>query len=139
MTLDLGGINWLAVVVAAAASWILGAIWYAALFGKAWGRLHAFSDEKMQQLSRRMGVSFATYFVTDLVLAAGVSLVVGATGAAGIVEGVLLGLVLGVGLSAAQVLQIYVSVGHPSALYLIDAAKGVASVVVVSLILAAWR
>jgi Protein of unknown function (DUF1761) len=40
MTFDaLGELNWLAVIVAAVAYWILGAIWYAqAVFGRAWMR-----------------------------------------------------------------------------------------------------
>src|SRR5437763_14168217 len=28
--------NWIAIIVAAAAYWIIGAIWYMALFGKTW-------------------------------------------------------------------------------------------------------
>src|SRR6476661_11169550 len=34
--LDYGDMNWLAVVCAGLAYWLLGAVWYSALFSKAW-------------------------------------------------------------------------------------------------------
>jgi hypothetical protein len=40
--------NYAAVVVAAIAYWILGAIWYAALFGKAWVVLEGMTDAQMK-------------------------------------------------------------------------------------------
>ena len=43
-------INWLAVLVAAVASFLLGAVWYSnALFGKVWQREAGVSDEKLKQ------------------------------------------------------------------------------------------
>jgi Protein of unknown function (DUF1761) len=43
-------INWIAVVVAAVASFALGGLWYSpVLFGKAWQRETGLSDEKLKQ------------------------------------------------------------------------------------------
>jgi surface polysaccharide O-acyltransferase-like enzyme len=40
--------NYAAVVVAAIAYWILGGIWYAALFGKSWVALEGITDAQMK-------------------------------------------------------------------------------------------
>ena len=34
--LDLSGLNWLAILVATVAAFVLGGLWYGPLFGKAW-------------------------------------------------------------------------------------------------------
>ena len=43
--------NYAAVVVAAIAYWVLGAIWYAVLFNKPWTTLEALSDAQMKNMS----------------------------------------------------------------------------------------
>ncbi|NQU88242.1 MAG: DUF1761 domain-containing protein [Mariniphaga sp.] len=45
----LGSINYLAVLVAALCSFIVGWLWYGPLFGKAWMRLHGFTEETMKE------------------------------------------------------------------------------------------
>ncbi len=44
-------VNYLAVVVAAVATYVIGIIWYAALFRKAWLRLSGLSEMKVSVLS----------------------------------------------------------------------------------------
>ena len=42
-------VNWIAIVVAAVASFLLGGLWYSpALFGKAWQREVGLTDEQMK-------------------------------------------------------------------------------------------
>jgi len=43
--------NYVAVIVAAIAYWILGAIWYAVLFSKPWTTLEALSDAQMKSMN----------------------------------------------------------------------------------------
>jgi hypothetical protein len=50
MILDLAPVNWLAVIVAALATFFLGGLWYQALFGRLWVRLHGYSHEKVMQM-----------------------------------------------------------------------------------------
>lgn len=62
------GINWLAVVVAAVACFVLGAIWYSPiLFGKAWQREAGLSDEQVR--SGNKALIFGTTFVLALLAA----------------------------------------------------------------------
>ena len=54
-------INWIAVIVAALASFLLGGLWYSpVLFGKAWQRETGLSDETLKQgnMAKIFGLSF---------------------------------------------------------------------------------
>ena len=54
-------INWIAVVVAAVACFLLGGLWYSpVLFGKAWQRETGLTDEQLKQgnMARIFGLSF---------------------------------------------------------------------------------
>lgn len=75
MNIDMGSINWLAVVVAAFATFMLGGVWYTALFGKVWQRLNGYSDEKLVEMRRHrpapvfFGTMIACYVVVSLLMA----------------------------------------------------------------------
>jgi len=59
-------INWLAVVVAAIACFLLGGLWYSpVLFGKAWQRETGLTDEKLKNGNMAMifGLSFVLAFL----------------------------------------------------------------------------
>jgi hypothetical protein len=54
-------INWIAVIVAAAASFLLGGLWYSpVMFGKSWQREAGLTDEQLKQgnMARIFGLSF---------------------------------------------------------------------------------
>ena len=54
-------VNWLAVIIAALASFLLGGLWYSpVLFGKAWQRETGLTDERLKQgnMARIFGLSF---------------------------------------------------------------------------------
>lgn len=63
----MGDINYLAVFLGALAFFVTGAIWYSALFGKAWQREVGLSDEQMQ--SANMPLIFGLCFLLELVIA----------------------------------------------------------------------
>ena len=54
-------VNWIAIIAAAAASFLLGGLWYSPmLFGKAWQREAGLSDEQLKQgnMAKIFGLSF---------------------------------------------------------------------------------
>jgi Protein of unknown function (DUF1761) len=59
--------NYLAVVIAAAAYWLLGALWYAVLFGKQWMVLEHMSEE--QSRSMNPAIPFIVAFLLELLVA----------------------------------------------------------------------
>src|SRR2546428_10181222 len=68
-------VNVLAVIVAAVATFILGAVWYSpVLFAKQWMQAHGYTPEKLEEMKRRgvtraYAVSVLCYLVMAYVLA----------------------------------------------------------------------
>ncbi len=65
-------INYLAVLVAAIGSMILGAIWYGPLFGKMWSNLMgwgAMSPEQMAEMKKKAGKGYFWMFIGSMVTA----------------------------------------------------------------------
>jgi hypothetical protein len=95
----LGDLNWFAAIVAGIAYFMLGAVWFAqATFGKAWQRSSGFSMPEGQ----RPGPEFYIGpLVTCLVAAIAVAMLAEATGSNTFGEGIVLGLVVGVGIAGA--------------------------------------
>ncbi len=92
---SLGDLNWLAVVVAALAYFVLGAAWYApAVFGTVWSRAGGF---ELPQGQRPSPAIYLTPLVGSLLAAIALGMIAQATGTDTIGEGVVLGLVTGVG------------------------------------------
>ncbi len=95
----LGDINWLAVVVAAIAYFAIGAAWYSpALLGKPWMRSIGWDAE--QEPPAMTPVSYVGPLVGYLVAAAAVASLAFATDTDTFGEGIVLGLVVGIGVAA---------------------------------------
>lgn len=98
MTLSvLGDLNWLAVIVATIAYFALGALWYAEFaFGRAWQRSAGWDLNPPENAGAGIYVvPLATCFLATLATA----MIGAASGTDNIMEGVLLGLVVGVGVA----------------------------------------
>ncbi len=65
-------INWIAVVVAAVSTFVLGGLWYGPLFGKAWMAASGMTEEKAAQgnMAKIFGISFLLQLLAAVVLAA---------------------------------------------------------------------
>ncbi|HMA10911.1 MAG TPA: DUF1761 domain-containing protein, partial [Steroidobacteraceae bacterium] len=68
-------INWLAVVVATASSFVLGSLWYGPLFSKAWMQDSGMTREKGAQ--GKMAVTFGGTLVLNLAIAVALALLAG--------------------------------------------------------------
>ena len=69
-------LNYLAIVLATIAQFVVGAVWYSALFGKLWGKIHGFdklSKETQEKMMKEMGPFYGLQAIvtllTSLVLA----------------------------------------------------------------------
>lgn len=122
MSLDFGSIPWLAVGIAALAIFFLGALWYTALFGKAWQKLHGYSDEKVKQMqaAKPPPVFFGGMLGSYLLVAIGLALVVDWAGARGAPAGVVVGLVLWLGLALPIGITAWLASDKPLAAFAID-------------------
>ena len=58
------------ILIASVAQFIFGAVWYSALFGAVWGKIHGFdklSKEVQQKMMKSMGPLYFTQFVVTIV------------------------------------------------------------------------
>jgi hypothetical protein len=64
-------INWLAVLVAAVSTFILGGLWYGPLFGRLWMRVTGITEAQANQanMAKVFGLSFVLEFIAAAVLA----------------------------------------------------------------------
>lgn len=74
----MGSINWLAVLVAALASFIIGALWYGPLFGKKWMELNGFTKENIQEGALSMPVIMVVNYVATALAALAIAMFIGA-------------------------------------------------------------
>lgn len=68
-------INWLAVLAAALSSFLLGGVWYSALFAKAWQKAAGLSDEQIK--NGNMALIFGGSFVLALIASASFAVFLG--------------------------------------------------------------
>ncbi|MGP0224521.1 MULTISPECIES: DUF1761 domain-containing protein [unclassified Paenarthrobacter] len=88
-------INWLAVVLAALATFVVGGLWYSVLFAKPWQRAAGVTDEQLRSGTVRV---FAGSFILAVVMAVFLAAFIGRGGAA---FGTFAGLAAGIGWVAA--------------------------------------
>ena len=134
-----GDVNYLAVLVAAVAYFVLGAIWYIPpVMGAAWQRAGGIEVPEGEGPSPILFAgTLVAYFVAGLATA---MLAVG-TGTDTAAEGVLLGLIVGVGyaFTAAAVGALYDRKPQPMAWWLINGIFNVVGLVIVAIIISVWR
>lgn len=139
-TSSLASLNYLAAVVAALVAFFLGALWYSALFGKAWQRAHGYTPEdvKAAQARRPMPIFFAGMILSYLVAAVAVGVLIRALGITAAGPGALTGLCVWLVVAA------YAMTGHlagtkPPAAYAIDAGFAFIFLPTIGAILGAWH
>lgn len=113
-------VNWLAVVGAALAKFVIGGAWYAPFaFGPRWGAIVGVSPEAFKA---RMGRAMATDLIASLVLAWVLANVLKFTGAVGLVPGVRVSFFLWLGFVATPLLSTTMYEGRPLMLFGINGA-----------------
>lgn len=124
-------INWLAVLLAALSSFLIGGIWYNALFVKKWQNLTGLKEKDLQ---KGMGKVFAGSFILSLVMALNLAFFIGAESAS---FGLFAGFAVGLGWIAAAFGINYLFERRPFALFAINAGYNVVSASVMGLIIGA--
>ena len=136
----LSQVNWLALLVAAVAYFILGALWYSkALFGTRWAGLVKL-DTTNPDLKKGMGGMMISTFVLILVICFGLETLIVKIGfARELTYGIKLGLLTGLAFATTAVSISYVYENKPTNLYLINNGYHVIGHVIAATILIMWR
>ena len=141
MTIELGAINWWAVLVAGLATFFLGGLWYQALFGKLWVRLHGYSPEKVKamQAAKPPPVFFGGMVVAYVLLAAVIAVLANACGAATSSGGATLGFLLWLGPAMAIGFTAWLASDRVIGVFVIDWAYQLVFLVMMGAIIGGWR
>ena len=139
-TINIGELNWLAIIVAAVATFMLGGMWYTALFGNAWKKAHGYSEEmcKQMQASKPAPVFFGTMIVCYFIIALGVAMLSQLAGVTSAGGGISLGFVLWF-VVAAVGLTNHIPTNVTFAGYLIDTVYQFIYLVGSAALIGAWR
>jgi Protein of unknown function (DUF1761) len=130
-----GDLNWLAVIVATVAWFAFSAIWYSVPpLSKAWMREAKVTPGEGPPLVTLLIPTFIGYFVTTIVIA----LLARAVGADDLTDGLVLGILLGVGFGVigALVVQIYEQKG--GSYWLINGINAIIAYSIVAVIVTIW-
>jgi hypothetical protein len=133
----LSHLNWLHILVAAIAYFVLGAIWYSALFQKKWVAYH---EVQMNAPDAKKGVaaimigSFIWMFIISFALA----VLVYRLNLNNAMSGIKLGLFTGLCFSAAAISITYLYLKKPAGLHLIDGLYHIAGQIIAAIILCVW-
>ncbi|HEX6939301.1 MAG TPA: DUF1761 domain-containing protein [Longimicrobiales bacterium] len=131
----LGGINWLAVIVAALSTFALGAVWYGPVFGKAWMGASGMTEERARQ--GNTGMIFGVAFVIEFIAATVLAMFIGAEADA--VFGLFAGLATGLFWVAGALGVVYLFEQRPLAHWAVNAGYMVVSFTIMGAILGAWH
>jgi hypothetical protein len=140
MTFDaLGDLNWLAVIISGVIYAALGALWYGPLFGKAW--MAAVGMEPPAAGMQPSSAIYAVPLVAYLVVAVAMGLLARATASDTIPEGIVLGLVVGIGIST----MIWLATApfqpgrpQPWTLFALNSAYHLIGLLITAVIVSAW-
>ncbi|MGH7548591.1 MAG: DUF1761 domain-containing protein [Gemmatimonadales bacterium] len=134
-------VNILAVIVAAVATFMLGAVWYSpVLFARQWMQAHGYTPEKIEEMkkkgmARAYGVSVLCYLAMAYVLA----LLASYTQATSLAQGLWLGFLAWLGFAAPLGLTANMFSDKPIAVWVIDAGYQLAHLLLMGTIVSLWR
>jgi len=132
-----GSINYLAVIVAALSSFVVGWIWYGPLFGKAWMRLHGFTPEGLKEESISMPVIMIVNYIATALAALAIAMFLGPEATAGF--GIFAGLMIAVFWIGTSRLNDVLFERKPWGLYFINVGYNIVIYVIMGAVLGAWH
>ena len=132
--IDFTGLNWWAVLVATAAAFALGGLWYGPLLGKAWLAALGKTEDDIKPSAKPFIVSAVAALATCVVVAA----LMNGLGLTGLGPGLAFGFITGVGFIAAAMASDTAFCGWGWRLWMIQAGYRVAYSVLMGGIIGVW-
>jgi hypothetical protein len=132
-------VNWLAVLVAAVAYFLLGAIWYFFLFRDAWIKATGITMTNDSNAKKGVAGVMITSFITILITSIGLALLITRIGSEGWMSGLKVGLIAGICFCAMAIVNSYLYEKRPWALHLINSFYNIVGCVIAGIIIAVWK
>ena len=135
--MHLADLNWLAVVVSAVAFYALGALWYTAIFGKAWAAEMGIDMENPPET--KMVKTMGGTFVLELIAAIVMGMLLAEVGADNYLYGLHVGLLVGLGITSTILGVNYLHERRSMKFWLINAGHITIGLGIVGAIQGAWQ
>ena len=132
--LEFSGLNWLAILAATVAAFVLGWLWYGPLFGQAWLKAIGKTAEEIEPSPRPFIITFFTTLLNCIVLAA----LMNTLGMTTLTGGMVLGAITGIGFVAASLASDSAFCGWGMPLFLILSGYHVVFNILMGAILGVW-
>ncbi len=139
LSIKFGAINYWAVLVAAVATFMLGAVWYTALFGSQRRQLLGYTEEQLKQMEQAAPVTFTVLFLCYVIVVFVMAILFSALGVESAGQGAQWGFLLWLGLAAAIGLTGNITTTIPLGVFLIDAGYQLVFLVMTGAIVGAWH
>jgi hypothetical protein len=128
-------VNWLAVLVAAVSTFVLGGLWYGPLFGKTWLAVTGIPEERLREGNQ--GVIFGVSFVLELIAAVLLAMFLGPEST--LAFGIFAGLSVGLGWVGTSLGVTYLFERRPLGHWGVNAGYQTVAFLIMGAILGAWH
>jgi hypothetical protein len=131
--------NWLAILCAGVAYWVLGFVWYSLLFGKILAaEMKGYRGERAMPGAREMGANLVGTFVCNLVAAGAMAYLFHHGGIIDLNYAIRLGLIIGIGFAGTALTMNSIWESKPTKVWAIDAGYNVVGALLLAIILVSW-
>ncbi len=135
-------INFLAILVLAAFSMVLGSLWYGPLFGKQWIKLMKFSKAEIEEGKKKgmagMWKNYLFTFIGSFVMVYVLSMFVKFVGASTLIDGAIVGFWVWIGFYVTKSMGSVFWEGKPFNLFLLNNFHDMVFIVISGAVLAVW-
>lgn len=130
--------KWIAMMVAAVADWLLGAVWFT-VFANQWrAGIRMPADEMQANTAHPNFWPFLIALVSSFVMAYAIARVVAGSEAQGLLRGIIAGVLVGLAAAAAMVTEMVFEI-RPGSFTLIAAGYPLVGSILMGIIIGAWR
>jgi fluoride ion exporter CrcB/FEX len=128
--------NWLAILCAGAAYWVLGALWYSKLFSKPWSS--AIEQHGIKLRASGFAMKLLVTFIANVIAALVLGRLFHQLQVIDVLRGVKIGAAIGVGFCGTALTMTYIWQSPPTRLWAIDTGFHIVGFILMGAILSAW-
>lgn len=132
--------NYLPILAGALINMIVGSLWYSPLlFAKPWMKLVHISEKDLKSANKNMGMMYGGTFVIALIASSTLLYFVRMLHIITATDGAVLGLIVGIGFTAATTIPDYIFAGRPMKLFAINVGYQLVVLTINGALFGAWH